>query len=153
MYSYRSTKEWGRIRAIFGPTLIWVSSCFTRCKISQGIVWWQNKAVLKEFWRTFASNTAIHFCTVNIWFTHKRIRHVCFSQLSYFKAKIMSNDYQSRSLSLVKISARTVKFLLSNSIKLIRSLHKDHTVLLSLICTSVHCFLNISRKEKTHMGF
>ena len=105
---FHFNKEWGRIRAIFGPLLFLVDSWLTRCRILRGIVWWQNKAIFQEFRWTFASNTVVHFCVINTWFIRKRIGHVCFSQIRCVELKIMSNNCQSQSLYLVKISARTV---------------------------------------------
>ena len=51
----------GRIRVIFGPSLVFVGSWFTRCRISRGIVWYQNKAISDEYRQTFIENTDMNF--------------------------------------------------------------------------------------------
>ena len=64
--------------------------------------------------------------TINVWFIYKRITHVCFPQMRHFESKIMSNDYPSHSLSVVKISIQMVEVLLNNDGKTNRNQHENH---------------------------
>jgi hypothetical protein len=64
--------------------------------------------------------------------TYKKVRHACFSWIRHFEAKLPSNNYIYYSVSLVKISARTVEVLLSNSVKIVWDQYKIIVLLLLL---------------------
>ena len=63
IYSLRRChiKGWGRIRRGFGPSLTWVNSWFTGCRILRGIVWKQNKAICEESRPAFGQKIDIDF--------------------------------------------------------------------------------------------
>jgi hypothetical protein len=48
--------------------------------------------------------------------------------MGYSESKIISNNYLSHSLSLVKISSQTVKVLLSTGVKIVGNQHKNQII-------------------------
>ena len=72
--------------------------------------------------------------------------------MRYFGSEIVSNDYPLHSLSLGKISARTVKVLLSNDENIVWDEYKNSIIFLSFVyfCSLFSQYLE---KGKNQYGF